>query len=109
MVRPAPFEITERTRGVVTTLSVAGELDLGSAPLLGQRVEDKLSEHPTTLTLDLSGLTFMDSSGLRLLIELTERARRETWKLTLIPSRHEAAKTVLQVTGADVALPFEDK
>ncbi|HEY2141384.1 MAG TPA: STAS domain-containing protein [Solirubrobacteraceae bacterium] len=109
MVRPTPFEITEETQGVITKLSVAGELDLGTAPLLAQRVEEKLGEAPTTLTLDLSELAFMDSSGLRLIIEFADRAQREAWKLTLVPSRHEAANTVLRVTGADAALPFDDR
>jgi len=108
MVRPTRFEITERTRGAIPILSVAGELDLNTALELAQRVEEKLGEAPTTLTLDLSELTFMDSSGLRLLIELNRRADQETWRLALIPSRHESATTVLRLTGADVALPFED-
>jgi anti-anti-sigma factor len=50
----------------------------------------------------------MDSSGLRLLIELNKRANRNDWQLTLIPSKHESAKAVFQLTGVDSALPFED-
>jgi anti-anti-sigma factor len=89
-------------------LSIVGELDLNTITVLARHVEAKLSENPTTLTLDLTDLSFMDSSGLRLLIELHDRSRREAWKLTLIPSAHEAANTVLRVTGADTALPFEE-
>ena len=108
MVRPARFEITEDTQAGAVILSVVGELDLNTAPELAHRVEDKLAENPTTLTLDLLDLTFMDSSGLRLLIELDRRADQDAWKLTLIPSKHESARTVLRLTGADAALPFED-
>jgi anti-anti-sigma regulatory factor len=50
----------------------------------------------------------MDSTGLRLLIELDQQARREDWKLSLIRPRHETAAAVLHSTGADAALPFED-
>lgn len=89
-------------------MSVAGELDLSTAPGLASHVENKLEGKLTTLTLDLSDLTFMDSSGLRLLIELNQRAGEQTWNLTLIPSKHASAQTVLRLTGADVALPFED-
>jgi anti-sigma B factor antagonist len=60
------------------------------------------------LVLDLSGVTFMDSSGLRLLIELNERAQREGWSLSLISREHEAATLVLRITGADAALPFAE-
>jgi anti-sigma B factor antagonist len=107
MVRPTRFEIAEGAEGEARIIWVAGELDLSTVPALTHRVDSQVGENLTTLTLDLSDLTFMDSSGLRLLIELDQRAQRETWKLVLIPSKHESANTVLRVTGADRALPFE--
>jgi anti-sigma B factor antagonist len=107
MVRPTRFEITEQARGETLVLSITGELDLSTVPQLARRVEEKLAGKLTTLTLDLAELTFMDSSGLRLLIELDRRARQESWTLTLIPSKHESANTVLRLTGANTALPFE--
>lgn len=60
------------------------------------------------MTLDLSEVAFMDSSGLRMLIELNERASREGWRHALRVPRYESAKLVLEMTGADGALPFED-
>ena len=107
MARDARFEIRDLTDGATLMLSIEGELDLSTVPVLARRVDGRLGESPTTLTLDLSAVTFMDSSGLRLLIEHNERARREAWKLSLIPSTHESANTVLRMTGADTALPFE--
>jgi anti-sigma B factor antagonist len=106
MVRPTRVEIREQSEGENLTLSVDGELDLSTVPLLEQHI-DAIGQSPTTLTLDLGGLTFMDSSGLRLLIELNERAKSEAWKLSLLPSRHESANLVLRITGADAPLPFE--
>jgi len=109
MVRPRKFEIREASERGNLTLSITGELDLSTVPALEQRVNDRLDESVTTLSLDLSEVTFMDSSGLRLLIELNQRADREAWELSLIPSRHESAKVVLRMTGADAALPFGDE
>lgn len=107
MVRPTTFEITEQANGETRVLSVVGELDLGTVPALARQVDAKLDEKPAVLKLDLQDLTFMDSSGLRLLIELHDRSRREAWKLTLVRSKHERANAVLRLTGADAALPFE--
>jgi anti-sigma B factor antagonist len=107
MVRQARIEIREQPRGANLVLSIAGELDISTVPVLERQIEAIGENPPTTLTLDLSGLTFMDSSGLRLLIELNERSARETWTLSLIPSQHESANLVLRITGADAALPFE--
>ena len=109
MVRPTPFEITDQTEGKTCVLAIVGELDLNTIAMLAAHVDAKLAENHTTLTLDLTDLTFMDSSGLRLLIDLHNRSRGEAWELTLIPSAHESAKTVLRITGADTALPFEDR
>jgi anti-sigma B factor antagonist len=108
MVRQARIAISEEVRGANLLLSIDGELDISTVPLLEAQIE-AAHESPTPLTLDLSGLTFMDSSGLRLLIELSERARREAWKLSLVPSRHESANIVLRITGADSALPFSER
>jgi anti-anti-sigma factor len=109
MVRPRKFEIRDAYERGNLTLSIAGELDLSTVPALEQRVDDHLNESVTTVSLDLSEVTFMDSSGLRLLIELNQRADREPWELSLIPSRHEPARVVLRMTGAETALPFGDE
>ena len=88
-------------------LTVTGELDMNTVELLARQVEERLSEGPRPLTLNLAELAFMDSSGLRLLIDLYDRSQRETWKLTIVAPRNEAATMVLRATGADTALPFE--
>jgi anti-anti-sigma factor len=89
------------------TIAVSGELDMSTIDALAGQVDTHLQSVVDGLTLDLQDLAFMDSTGLRLLIELTDRARQEKWRLKLIRPRHEAAARVLQITGADVALPFE--
>jgi anti-anti-sigma factor len=107
MMRPRKFEIAQRATGSTLVLSVTGELDMNTADVLAQRVEEQLAERPSALTLDLGELAFMDSSGLRLLIELYDRSQKEAWELTLVPPRDEAAAMVLRATGADDALPFK--
>jgi anti-sigma B factor antagonist len=107
MARPIRIEVREKIDGETLVLSVDGELDLGSVPVLAQQVDAQAVGEGDALTLDLSGVTFMDSSGLRLLIEINERAKRDGWTLSLIPPQHESAMLVLQMTGADEALPFQ--
>lgn len=106
MLRPTTFEITEQMEGETRVLSIVGELDLGTVGVLARQVDAKLAERPAGLTLNLTDLTFMDSSGLRLLIEFHDRSRRDEWKLTLVRSKHKRANAVLRLTGADSALPF---
>jgi anti-anti-sigma factor len=89
------------------TIAVSGELDLSTIDVLVGEVDTQLERTVERLTLDLQDVAFMDSTGLRLLIELNDRAQQSGWRLRLIAPRHEAASRVLQITGADAALPFE--
>ena len=109
MVRPTNFEIREQATEPSLELSVTGELDMNTVELLATQVEQYLADGPRALRLDLGELGFMDSSGLRFLIELYDRSRRETWKLTMVAPNSEAATMVLRATGADTALPFESE
>lgn len=109
MVRPTKVEISEAIDGANLRLSVKGELDLITVPLLAQHVDRHMGTSLQSLTVDLSELEFMDSSGLRLLIELNERAQSEGWRLSLVASNHEPANLVLRMTGADSVLPFEPR
>lgn len=106
MVRPSRFQIEQSTEDAKLTISVTGELDMGSAGPLSDLVAERLEQGAMDLTLDLRELAFMDSSGLRALIELHDSSQREGWRLTLIRPREEAALLVIRATGADKALPF---
>jgi anti-anti-sigma factor len=107
MVRPTEFKIAQRVTDADMTLKVTGELDLSTVPVLAESIE-RLQRGIKTLTIDLGDLIFMDSTGLRLLIELDQRASRDGWTLVLIRPQQETAAAVLKATGADSALPFED-
>jgi anti-anti-sigma factor len=107
MARPINFDVTEQADGPALVLTVTGELDMNTVELLAAQVELHLADAPRTLTLDLADLEFMDSSGLRLLIELYDRSQQEAWELNLVAPRNESATMVLRATGADTALPFQ--
>ena len=107
MVRPTKFEIREHGTEPALKLSVTGELDMNTVELLATHVERCLADGPRALRLDLAELGFMDSSGLRFLIDLYDRSHREDWELSIVRPHNEAATMVLRATGADTALPFE--
>jgi anti-anti-sigma factor len=106
-MRRADLSIRQMGTEPDVVLAVSGELDLSTIDALTAQVDTQLQRSVDSLTLDLRDLAFMDSTGLRLLIELNDRARRGRWRLKLIGPRHEAASRVLHITGADAALPFE--
>lgn len=80
---------------------------MNTVELLTSQLEQYLADGARAVRLDLAELGFMDSSGLRLLIDLYERSKQEGWELTIVRPRSESAVMVLRATGADTALPFE--
>jgi anti-sigma B factor antagonist len=82
------------------TLRVAGEIDLDTAPQLREAALEAFRHHGTTLRLDLRGVSFMDSTGIEVLLATRRRAALEGGSLTLHrPSR--AVLRVLEVAGLD--------
>jgi anti-sigma B factor antagonist len=107
MVRPPKFEITDERNGTQAAVAVAGELDLGTVEMLKDRIEKALDADLAELTVDLRKLDFIDSTGLRFLIELNARTKDAGWRLRLRAPENEAATLVFRITGMDSALPFD--
>src|SRR5688572_11260193 len=59
----------------VPVLSVTGEIDIYTAPLFKQAVVNLVSDGNKDIIIDLSGVTFMDSSGFGTLLGATKRLR----------------------------------
>jgi anti-sigma B factor antagonist len=59
------------------------------------------------LILDLSGLEFMDSTGLKCILKFDAEARRDGFTIALIPGP-QAVQRVFQVTNTRTHLPFID-
>jgi anti-anti-sigma factor len=80
-------------------MTVEGELDSASSrPLLDAFAELASEERAPALTLDLTGVQFIDSTGLRALIEIEHEARRHEVPLTVLPAP-EAVTEILRVAG----------
>jgi anti-sigma B factor antagonist len=64
-------------------LALYGELDLLTAPRLRRELTEAVTDGRDRIVIDLSGLEFMDSSGLHVLLEASERARGNDHRLSL--------------------------
>ncbi len=87
------------------SLRLTGELDLVTAPLLGTAVDGIAMAEIDGVTLDLSKLTFMDSTGLRAVLALADRCAETRSELRIVPGPH-AVQRVFEVTGLGARLSF---
>jgi anti-anti-sigma factor len=88
-------------------VALAGELDLESAPELADRLREVEADDPRLLVIDLRGLSFMDSSGLRELFLATRRAREQRRRLVVVRGS-EPIDRVLDLVRADAAMEMVD-
>ena len=98
------FGVTVQRSSGTAVVEVAGELDLASAPTLADVLHD-LEPPCDRVILDLSRLTFIDSTGLRLAIAVHRRAEMDGFDF-VVAGATEPILRVLRVTGLDVALPM---
>jgi len=68
------LQITTREQADGTRIELAGELDIATAPQLEQALEPLLAQATEDLVLDMRGVTFLDSSGLRVVLVASRTA-----------------------------------
>lgn len=95
------LQTSERPGGVHVELR--GELDIASAPQLVEELEKAETSGPGLVVVDLRGLSFMDSSGLRALVAADSRARETGRRLVLIRGP-ERVQRVFSITRLDERL-----
>jgi anti-sigma B factor antagonist len=88
------------------TLVLVGELDLASAPYLETMIERICAESTHAITLDLSKLSFIDSTGLYIMISTSKRCEALGYDFLLIPGA-EHIQRLFKLTGLLDRLPFQ--
>jgi anti-sigma B factor antagonist len=98
--RLTPELVTVDVTGVAPRfqLTVSGEIDSSSAPVLRQHLEALLDDEVRELTVDLSEVTFLDSAGLCVLAAAHRRALGQGVSLRVL-ARSRAVIRPLQITG----------
>jgi anti-sigma B factor antagonist len=103
---PEPFSCEAQPEHGGVRVLARGSLDVAAAPVLDARLRELRDAGSRRLVVDLSGLAFMDSSGLRLLLVWNEEASRDGFELAVAPGP-PAVQRVFELTGATDMLAFE--
>ncbi|MGW0119656.1 STAS domain-containing protein [Streptomyces sp. NPDC003327] len=102
------LDIDVEVRDAVTALlTVGGEMDAETATFLHHHVANQFLHGRRHLVLDLSALSFMDSSGLNVVIKAAREARERGGDVHLVAPT-PAVRRLLEITGLTVTTPVHE-
>jgi anti-sigma B factor antagonist len=81
-----------------SVIHVAGELDIDTASTLRSRIEKAIDSRPSRVILDLTNTTFIDSTGLGVILRASHDFGRD---VIVIRSAGDQVMRVIQVTGVE--------
>ena len=98
--RNVDLSITSEARGDSTVVHVGGEIDVYTAPVLREHLDEHIAAGRTHLVVDLGDVTFMASTGLGVLVGRLKLVRAANGSMRLVCSS-ERILSVFSITGLD--------
>jgi anti-sigma B factor antagonist len=87
-------------RDGVLIASVTGEIDMSNDDALRLEVEDRLGNGALGLVVDLSGVGYLDSSGIHLLYQLADRLNARGQRIAIVVPEDSPVEATLRFAGA---------
>jgi anti-anti-sigma factor len=102
---PEPFDVAIEARGDELWVLPTGDLDLAAAPDLGESLSLALRSDARAIVVDLRGLDFLDSAGLRVLVDACTGP--DAGRVSLVPG-NERVHAVFVLSALDRRLAFRE-
>jgi anti-anti-sigma factor len=99
------FEFVTQERDGTAVVRLFGELDLAEVEPLKREFDRLCANGLSTLTVDLSGLEFVDSTGLHALLRLRRQCAEQQLALQLVPGS-PTVQRLFRMTGTDSQFTF---
>jgi anti-sigma B factor antagonist len=101
----AIFDVQSRRIPGAAVVAAEGELDLATAPVLLEEALRLISRGHDRLVIDLSAVSFLDSSGINALVRIMRSARTSGGTVAIAAPPRPVAK-VFELSGLDQVLPI---
>ena len=101
------MDVTRTGRTAVITLT--GEFDVVCADAFKRRLADSIEDEPPHVVLDLRPLTFIDSTGLAMLLRVNEMAADQGFALWVVSGPDDPPAKIFSMTGTNTILPLVDE
>jgi anti-anti-sigma factor len=102
------FAVSVSERESIATLELAGEFDLSSRNRFDFHLGFVLSGEPDHVVIDLRGLSFIDSSGIQLLLDAHAASRENGFRLWLVSGEGQVRQT-LHICGVTELMPLYEE
>lgn len=99
------LEITTERAGSSCQIVLVGEIDVYTSPQLKRELVDAVEAGCVDIIVDLQGVSFIDSSGLGVLVSGLRRVKEQDGTLRLICTRESILK-IFRITGLDKVFPI---
>ncbi len=97
----ASVELVDKTADT-TTIAIGGEIDISNDETVRQEIERLLEPVPQRLVFDVAGLSFMDSSGIAVLLRVTSGVGHVELR-----NATRAVRRIIETTGLEKVLHLE--
>ena len=101
------MEINSNEKNGIVSISIKGRLEADSSPEAEKVVREVLRGPTTRLLLNLSGLEYLSSAGLRVVLTAAKEMKRRDGKIVLC-SLNEFVKEIFEVSGFQSLIPIAD-
>jgi anti-sigma B factor antagonist len=101
------LDVMSEDRDGLVHVALVGELDLSTVAKVQEELRRVEASSPATLVVDLSKLTFLDSTGLRCIVTADERARSEGRRIVIVRGP-DAVQRVFAITRLEERLEMVD-
>ena len=101
------LDVRTEDRDGLVHMALMGELDLSSVAKVQEELRRIEADAPATLVVDLSKLTFLDSTGLRCIVTADERAREQGRRIVIVRGP-DAVQRVFTITRLEERLEIVD-
>jgi anti-anti-sigma factor len=101
---PKHFQLEQQQYGDTVVVRLGGEFDVAAEEYF-DRIVERLAAEAKAVVLDLSELSFIDSSGLRALLRAWKRSQEDGGSLAIVSGNGQVRNT-MRLTGADEVLPL---
>lgn len=98
------FRVELQERPGMTILELEGDLDSSTAPAFREKVEQAAGTEPAQLVVDLTGVEYLSSAGLRVLVFARQKMGDDV--ALLLVGAGEAVAETIRLTGFDQSVSF---